>query len=205
MKKLLLSSLLATMFALPAFAQSQSSAYLTDSAKSVVKSGSGLCWMTSGTKIPNEACGDEVEFVEKVNMRPESEVNAVEKEVVTKVVPTKIKIVEKIMINASVLFKFDSSILSAKGMEALDQKVVSVKPIKIEVNGHTDSTGTDSYNLDLSKRRANAVRDYLVKKDISEESISINAFGETQLLCKEKTKTCNAENRRVEILSEFFK
>lgn len=71
---------------------------------------------------------------------------------------------------------------------------------KIVVEGHTDSQGTESYNLDLSQSRAQAVRDYLVTRGIAADRISSQGFGATRPIADNKSAEGRANNRRVEII-----
>lgn len=74
----------------------------------------------------------------------------------------------------------------------------------IEVAGHTDTTGPDEYNLQLSRRRAAAVTDYLINSGIPKERISIKYYGETKPAYSNETRESRMKNRRVEfqIVSE---
>jgi|GEM_PF-1075277 len=89
------------------------------------------------------------------------------------------------------------------------EKSIAVEPntfYVFEIAGHTDIRGTDEYNLELSKKRAMAVKEYLVRKfNIPEERLVPKGYGERSPLCtegaSEKEETpCNALNRRVEII-----
>ena len=66
-------------------------------------------------------------------------------------------------------------------------------------NGHADRTGTEAYNLDLSKRRANSVADYLRAQGVGANQIRTRAFGESRPLNAGETPAQRARNRRVEI------
>ena len=68
--------------------------------------------------------------------------------------------------------------------------------LSIEVGGHTDSKGTQSYNLTLSDQRAKNVYDYLVNQGVDTSQLSYKGYGETDL--KNKKDGLNAENRRIE-------
>jgi len=68
------------------------------------------------------------------------------------------------------------------------------------VGGHTDNQGTDAINDDLSTRRANAVRDYLIVRGVSADAISAQGFGSHQPIADNKTTEGRAMNRRVEII-----
>jgi outer membrane protein OmpA-like peptidoglycan-associated protein len=69
----------------------------------------------------------------------------------------------------------------------------------VDVYGHTDSDGSDSYNLGLSERRANAVRDYLAMRGVQSVRLGTRGFGETQPIADNGTPEGKAQNRRVEI------
>ena len=70
---------------------------------------------------------------------------------------------------------------------------------EITVEGHTDSTGTDEYNQNLSERRAIGVRNLLVRNGVSASRITTMGFGKTQPVASNKTEAGRAKNRRVEI------
>jgi len=71
--------------------------------------------------------------------------------------------------------------------------------IKIEISGHTCNIGSAKYNQGLSERRAKAVLEYLVKKDVEAERLTHKGFGLTQPLNGNKTAAERALNRRVEV------
>ncbi|SIN72374.1 Outer membrane protein OmpA [Sulfurivirga caldicuralii] len=104
------------------------------------------------------------------------------------------------------LFKTNSAELSDDAFGKLDLIVNYMKKYpakKIIIKGYTDPRGSAQYNLKLSERRAEAVKDYLVKNGIDASRIEVQAFGETQLVCTDMTPECLQMNRRVEI--EFVK
>jgi outer membrane protein OmpA-like peptidoglycan-associated protein len=72
--------------------------------------------------------------------------------------------------------------------------------LKIEVEGHTDSVGTDDYNQNLSLRRADSVRSYLVAQHITPQSITTKGFGEQQPVATNDTAAGRQRNRRVELV-----
>lgn len=99
-------------------------------------------------------------------------------------------------------FDFDKYNIRSDARPILDEAVTILKEEDAEViiaEGHTDSIGTDQYNMRLSTRRANAVRDYLVKQGISASRITIKAYGETRPVATNDTADGRAQNRRVEI------
>lgn len=68
----------------------------------------------------------------------------------------------------------------------------------ITVEGNCDEWGTDEYNQALGLKRAKAVKDALVAQGVSADRIAVKSYGETNPVCTEKTKTCDAQNRRAE-------
>jgi len=71
---------------------------------------------------------------------------------------------------------------------------------KLVVEGHTDSQGGDSYNQDLSQRRAQQVRDYLVTRGIASDRVTSQGFGSSRSIADNKSAEGRANNRRVEIV-----
>ena len=69
----------------------------------------------------------------------------------------------------------------------------------IDIYGHTDSTGSEAYNQDLSERRAGSVADYLETRGVRGARIGTRGFGELQRIASNDTETGRAANRRVEI------
>ena len=67
------------------------------------------------------------------------------------------------------------------------------------VAGNTDSIGTDAYNMKLSRRRADAVRDYLIQHGIPATRITVEANGESKPVASNDTADGRAQNRRVEL------
>ena len=70
---------------------------------------------------------------------------------------------------------------------------------EVDVNGHTDSDGSDEYNDDLSSRRANSVAHYLVSQQLDSQRFSVQGFGESQPVASNASVSGKAQNRRVEI------
>lgn len=123
-----------------------------------------------------------------------------------------IKANESIVLN-NVFFEFDSDKLTPDSKTELNKlfSLLSNNPsIKVEIQGHTDSKGNNAYNKKLSQKRAESVRNYLVKKGIKATRITAVGYGETKPIAKNTNadgsdnEEGRALNRRIElkILSE---
>ena len=102
-------------------------------------------------------------------------------------------------------FDFDRAVVRRDDFEKLDQSVSTLKEwgdVKVEVAGHTDSIGTDEYNMGLSLRRANAVRNYLVGKGIAADRLIIRGYGESRPVADNMTREGRFQNRRVELVPQ---
>mgnify|MGYP000147284732 CR=1 FL=1 len=101
-----------------------------------------------------------------------------------------------------VTFAYDSANLSPNFQSALDQVATTLREYPsttIDVLGHTDSRGSESYNLGLSQRRAQAVANYLASRGVQWERMATRGYGETQLKCAETSEEGYRCNRRVEV------
>jgi len=99
-------------------------------------------------------------------------------------------------------FAFDSSQIASGSENTLDRAVTSMKEastIRVRVTGHTDSRGSDDYNLKLSHRRADAVRDYLIANGIAANRLETVGKGESQPVESNDTDDGRFKNRRVEL------
>ena len=103
----------------------------------------------------------------------------------------------------NILFGFDSYALSSNANGTLTDLTTILNKYpdtNIEVQGHTDSLGSDSYNQTLSEKRAGAVADYLTSHNIASSRITTKGFGETAPKYSNSTEDGRAQNRRVEFL-----
>jgi len=101
-----------------------------------------------------------------------------------------------------VTFAVDSTTISPSFRAALDEVAASLQKYPnslVDVMGHTDSTGSDAYNLDLSKRRAESVKGYLVMRGVSSARVATIGYGEQYPRADNATEEGRALNRRVEI------
>jgi hypothetical protein len=85
-------------------------------------------------------------------------------------------------------------------LDELASVLLKAKNWTIKIVGHTDNQGSDAYNMDLSLRRANSVKRYLVGKGVVETSITTEGKGESMPLVPNDTKENRATNRRVEFI-----
>ncbi len=118
-----------------------------------------------------------------------------------------VTVVEKEMTFDFVHFGFNQTTLTKKDKKILDNayEVLSkLNDAKINLSGHTDSIGSEKYNMKLSIKRANVVQKYLVKKGISESQITAEGFGKTKPIASNKTAKGRAENRRTEITAKYM-
>lgn len=173
--------------------------YVDDTSGSVIRTGYGDCVHTQRWSVPNAIAECDPEVVAK---RDGAAVAAVEVIMVTKENPVRLE--------ADTLFAFDSADLSDDGKAALDNMLgqltaESLQQQKLQIRGYTDMLGDDAYNLALSKKRAAAVRDYLVGRGMAPGYIAMQGLGEADPVvdCAGKRGNalieCLAPNRRTEI------
>lgn len=165
--------------------------YVTDSGGNIVRSGTGEC-VHSSSWTPEMAT---IEGCDGVVLEPEVEF----------IEGGASNLVTELNIPAAAIFPFDSAELSEEGKAAIDEYRDTLGPEMADayegiVIGHADSTGEPDYNLELSKRRAESVRDYLIANGVSAEKLRAIGRGDRAPLASNDTPEGRAENRRVEIL-----
>jgi outer membrane protein OmpA-like peptidoglycan-associated protein len=102
----------------------------------------------------------------------------------------------------NVFFDTGLSTLKPSSYKALNSlyEVMKLKPaLVIEIGGHTDNTGTKDINKKLSQDRANAVRNYLIKKGIAANRITAVGYGDSEPVSDNATEEGKAKNRRTEV------
>lgn len=107
---------------------------------------------------------------------------------------------EEQLVLQGVTFESNSDQLTPDSTLTLDSvaEILKQRPtFKIEVRGHTDSSGSDEYNLNLSQRRADSVMEYLVSRGVPADRLSAVGFGETLPVAANDTAEGRAQNRRV--------
>ena len=104
--------------------------------------------------------------------------------------------------NSGVYFDTDKYNINSPSQETLNKLAnvfVEFPDTNILVVGHTDSVGSEDYNMTLSKNRANAVTNYLIGKGLNSGRFTTNWFGETQPMHDNSTASGRAKNRRVNV------
>jgi outer membrane protein OmpA-like peptidoglycan-associated protein len=118
------------------------------------------------------------------------------------------EVVKKINTSAkNVFFVTGSAKLMTKSFKALDEVVAILKEdaaLKLDIEGHTDATGSDKINLPLSKNRAKAVHDYLLSKGIEENRLTSEGYGSSKPVADNKTAKGRQLNRRVEMKLKYY-
>jgi outer membrane protein OmpA-like peptidoglycan-associated protein len=97
-------------------------------------------------------------------------------------------------------FDTNKDVIKPESFESLDKLAELLKKEtswKLMIEGHTDSDGSDAYNLDLSKRRAGSAKKYLTEKGVAEGMITSEGYGESKPIADNKTAEGKAKNRRV--------
>ena len=110
-------------------------------------------------------------------------------------------VLDNLLSNRVVEFETGSTRLTARGRELLDRVADAVPKLradKIQIIGHTDSSGSRSTNLALSQARADAVRDYLVDKGLPVSRFEAMGAGPDQPVATNATAEGRAKNRRIE-------
>ena len=100
-------------------------------------------------------------------------------------------------------FESDSVQLFPASVQLLPEIVAAIQqraPTRISVVGHSDTRGDKAYNLDLSKRRAAAVKQQLVDRGVDGTFMDVSSHGEENPLVKTADNVANAKNRRVEVI-----
>lgn len=120
---------------------------------------------------------------------------------VTKDIPLKKIEIGNAIVLKNIFFDFDKATLRPESFNELDRLVqlLTENPtIKVEISAHTDSKGSDEYNLKLSQKRAESVVNYLIGKGIAASRLIAKGYGETQPIDTNDTEEGRQNNRRVE-------
>ena len=104
--------------------------------------------------------------------------------------------------DSDVLFPLNSSSLTDRAKSEIDKlvKLLDDYPgASLIVDGHTDATGTETYNQWLSEKRAESVKKYAVANGLDESRVSTNGYGPSKPIASNTTKEGRQQNRRVEV------
>lgn len=107
---------------------------------------------------------------------------------------------DEILRGEHIAFESNSAVLTHKGRAVIDKLVPALKRAPdavIEIGGHTDSYGDPDYNLQLSRTRAESVRQYLVEHQVSNRLTAVG-YGSTRPLSQDRTRAASKKNRRIE-------
>jgi outer membrane protein OmpA-like peptidoglycan-associated protein len=108
----------------------------------------------------------------------------------------------KITFDSGLMFPVNQSALteqSRKNLRELAETLKEYKDTNILIEGHTDNTGKDAYNMELSRKRATSVKEYLTTLGVDNNRLEVIAFGEDKPIASNDTETGKQKNRRVEV------
>jgi len=212
LKKLILATLVSggcIFSASQSFAASDlmSSGYVHDASGIVVRDNSGNCVRTSNWTTQSATAQCDAHLLPPVAAAPAPAEPAAEAPAPA---PAEIAAIEPqrepINISEKAQFDFDQAVLRAEDKQRLDAAVAQMKTLPedatIQVTGYTDSVGTEEYNQELSMRRAQAAKDYLVSNGVAENRIVLSGMGESNPIASNDTAEGRAMNRRVEVAAE---
>jgi OOP family OmpA-OmpF porin len=203
LSRLLLGVLLATA-GLSALAQERSPGYWYNNAGLVSKNSYGECWR-AGYWTPSMAIAEcDPGLVKKEAPKAAAKQDTVPATpLVPPTGPAK-PAIAKVTIQAEALFDFDKAVVRPDGKEILDREVVTkMKEYpQVEVlliTGHADRIGSEEYNMRLSARRAQAVKEYLISRGIEANRLETAAKGESEPVvdCKDIKGPENRHNKKL--------
>ncbi|MEQ6118859.1 OmpA family protein [Reichenbachiella sp. MALMAid0571] len=110
---------------------------------------------------------------------------------------------EPVVVLSDVNFAFNSYFLTLTGYNFMDSLLATLKndmkEYQLKIVGHTDNAGTERYNKNLGRKRAQSVANYFISNDFQKESIAVESMGESMPLDSNETEAGRKRNRRVEI------
>lgn len=194
MKKIAIVSgiLLAATAAVNVQAHPTNEGYASTTTDTIWHTGFGECWRHGFWKDANAVKGC-TDYKEPVAAAPKA---------MPTPAPAPKPMVKKLSVseNHIVYFDYDSSqVKSVADISAYASSLTSLTSITL--SGHTDKFGSNDYNMALSRSRVNAVADALIAEGVNRHKILTDYSGETKpaKVCEKDTKSCLAENRRVEV------
>ena len=165
----------------------QSSGYLTDQRGAAIKTPFGSCWRTGfwTPAMATEECDPDLVPKKAKTAPPAPAPRATPPTPAPRAAPAArpTPVTEKVTMAADTLFDFDKAVVRPDGKSRLDDLVSKLKGVGVDtfiVIGHTDRIGSDSYNMKLSQRRAEAVKAHLVSKGIPANRIHTEGKGKKQ-------------------------
>ncbi len=111
--------------------------------------------------------------------------------------------IQKELVLVGVTFPVNQATLTPESKEQLDKVVESLKAlphVKLEIAGHTDNSGSREYNIELSQRRAESVRDYFIEQGIDPDRLIAKGYGPDNPKYDNSTAEGRSKNRRVELI-----
>lgn len=197
----LLATTLMTADAFAADNDAKNQGYLVDGTDgSIVTSGSGLCWHTSDWTPARAVQQCDPSFIPPPVMAQAAPMP-----------PPAPPMSRQVSFSGDALFAFDKARLTSESTEMLDSLAAQIGQVRYDgilITGHSDRFGSPRYNQELSQRRAQAVKAYLVGKNIPANSMTAEGKGETQPATQPgdcpgaksaKVIACLQPDRRVEI------
>ncbi|MCC5922695.1 MAG: PD40 domain-containing protein [Crocinitomicaceae bacterium] len=112
----------------------------------------------------------------------------------------KLKVGTRVVLR-NIFFDYDKANLRNESISELNKlkRILETNPtVKVEIGGHTDSRGSEEYNIRLSKDRAHAVVNFLIENGISKDRLTYKGYGKSQPIATNETPEGRQENRRVE-------
>ncbi len=109
---------------------------------------------------------------------------------------------KKKLILEGVFFEFDKAVLLPESRGTLDRvarSLVDWPEVRVEIEGHTDWDGAEGYNLDLSRRRAQVVKEYLENAGVAADRLEVMGYGESRPIADNNSAEGRSKNRRVEL------
>jgi len=115
-----------------------------------------------------------------------------------------VKVTQKQIVTDTIYFDTGKATIKTESYPTLDAVVAVFSTEKklglVEIGVHSDARGNDKFNLEMSQKRANAVRDYLISKGVDGNRLRAKGYGETRPLDKGSNEAAWAKNRRTEFV-----
>ncbi len=177
------------------YAQGDEGAYWSNPEGEAYKNADGECWKKPDWTEADATRECDPDLVPKPKPKPKPVAKPAP-------APQPTAVIEEVGMSADANFAFDSAELKPEGAEAIREmagRVRNVKALSIDIAGHTDSVGTESYNQGLSEERAASAKAALVDEGIDPAIITTRGYGETAPLTSNDTSEGRATNRRVDV------